>query len=39
MEASGGLRALAALPPVTHWIGGWVGHGGGEEKTSLFPRQ
>jgi hypothetical protein len=26
MEVSGQLHAPAALPPGTHWIGGWVGH-------------
>jgi hypothetical protein len=25
MEVSGQLHVPAALPPVPHWIGGWVG--------------
>jgi hypothetical protein len=31
MEVSGQLHALAALPPGTHWIGGWVGRTAGVE--------
>jgi hypothetical protein len=37
MEVSGQLHVPAALSPVTHWIGGWVGCG--EERIPVAGNQ